>query len=237
MSTSLHSPGAVSLFSTLAVKKALDDVILDAFTTETGVQVDGTFDPTNVLLQLLKDGARPDVLIAVSNSLDALGTAGIIDPATRTPIARTGVGIAVAPGLPVPDISTVEALIATLTQARAVAYSRTGASGVYFAQMLKDLGIADEVNSRAVVVEKGFTALAAVDGRADLAVQQMSELLFVPEATVIGPLPDAVQNFTEFSAALGSAATGNAQANALINFLTSAGAHEAYAAAGLEPIA
>ncbi|PBC51785.1 substrate-binding domain-containing protein [Rhodococcus sp. ACPA1] len=224
----------VSLFSTLAVKGALDFTILPRYERDSGARAESTFDPTNVLLDKIESGARPDVMIGVSSSFDSLVSAGIIDGLSRKSIARTGVGLAVPPETPTPDISSPEALASTLKQARSVAYSRTGASGVYFAELLLALGISDEVNSRATIVEKGFTALAVVDGRADLAIQQLSELRFVPEVQIVGPLPESVQHYTEFSAALGTHAVGDRNATALITALTTDYARTAYADAGLE---
>ncbi|MFJ4682250.1 substrate-binding domain-containing protein [Streptomyces sp. NPDC088789] len=231
---SAEKPHTVSLFSALAVKKALDDVILTAFTEQTGTAVDGVYDPTNVLLRRIEDGARPEVMVGVTGAFPALCETGVIDRASVRGIARVGIGLAMPPGAEPPAIDTVDALITALRSARSVAYSRTGASGVHFAGLLERLGIADEVNARATVVEKGFTALAVVDGRADLAVQQMSELLFVPEARVVGPLPDGAQHFTELSAALGTAAVDRAEARALHTFLTGKEAGDAYRRAGLE---
>lgn len=221
----------VSLFSALAVKKALDDVLLETFTWEHEIGVDVTYDPTSVLLMRIEAGARPDVVIALTDSFAELAATGAVDLSTRTAIAKTSVGIAVAPDREAPDISTVDDLRVALTSARSVAYSRTGASGIYFAKLIEDLGVADQVNSRATVVEKGFTALAVTDGRADLAVQQMSELKFVPGARIVGPLPDAVQRYSELSVATGPSA--KPEAVALSRFLTGPEAIAAYRDAGL----
>ncbi|MFJ5045647.1 molybdate ABC transporter substrate-binding protein [Streptomyces sp. NPDC088719] len=229
---SVDIPHTVSLFSALAVKKALDDDVLAAFTAKTATGVDTVYDPTNVLVRRIEAGARPEVMVGVTGAFPALCGAGVIDPSSVRDVARVGIGLAMPPGAEAPAIDTVDALIATLRAARSVAYSRTGASGVHFAGLLERLGIADEVNARATVVEKGFTALAVVDGRADLAVQQMSELLFVPEAEVVGPLPDGAQHFTELSAALGVGA--GERAGALHAFLTGKEAADAYRRTGLE---
>jgi ABC-type molybdate transport system substrate-binding protein len=220
----------ISFFSALAIKKALDDAILPAFGKATGIVVDSVFEPTNVLLRRIEDGERPDVIVGVTGQVSKLDVVTSIRE-----VASVGVGLAVAPGTSKPDISTVDALIDTLRAARSVAYSRTGASGVYFAELLGKLGIADEINERATVIEQGFTALAIVDGRADLAIQQVSELLFVPEVQIVGPLPDEVQRHTEFSAAVGVHAAERPEVLALLQALTDDDAMHAYAAAGLTP--
>ncbi|MFJ8912578.1 molybdate ABC transporter substrate-binding protein [Amycolatopsis sp. NPDC102389] len=221
----------ISLFSALSVKKALDDVLLSAFKAKHAVDVDVTFDPTTILVEKIREGAEPDVVIAVSTAFAGLEAAGALTPDSRVVLAKSGIGIATAPELDDPDIGTVDALRTALTSARSVAYSRSGASGIYFARLLEDLGIADEVNARATVVEKGFTALAVVDGRADLAVQQLSELKFVPQARIVGPLPDGAQHYSELSAALGRSAPP--EAADLLRFLFGPEAKAAYRDAGL----
>lgn len=219
---------SITLFSTLAVRKAFDDVILEAFTAQTLVEVEAVFDPTVQLLRRIDAGESFDAMVGVTASFDDLGRAGIIELQTRTPLARTGIGLAVAGDAPRPDIGDVDAFVATLLAARSVAYSRTGASGIYFAELIERLGVADELNSRATIIEKGFIAQAVVDGRADVAIQQLSELLYVPEAQIVGPLPAEVQHYTEFSVALAANTTDNSAVRKLVNFLSGPTARDAY---------
>jgi molybdate transport system substrate-binding protein len=230
----------VTLFSALAVRKALDEELLPAFTAGTGTALNTVFDPTLQLLRRIDAGEYFDVLIGVTDSFGPLAERGVIDRAGLRPIARVGIGIAVPPGAPHPDLSDQAALIAALLGARSVAYSRTGASGRYFARLLEELGIAAEVNSRATVIDKGFIAEAVTDGRADLAIQQLSELLFVPEAEIAGPLPEETQHYSEFSAALSTRCAGSpraAAAGALVAHLHGPLAADAYRRTLLEPLA
>ncbi|HEY1531434.1 MAG TPA: substrate-binding domain-containing protein [Galbitalea sp.] len=223
----------LTLFSALAVQGALDDVLLPRFLEQNPVELAITYDPTTVLVELVRGGARPDVIIAVTAALDDLVEAAAIDRSTVVPIARAGVGVAVARGEKVPVISTPESLQRALLDARSVAYSRAGASGIYFAELIERLGIGEQVNAKATIVEKGFTALAIVDGRADLAIQQLSELKFVPEVAIVGPLPEATQHYTEFSVALGAAAADTPAALALLRLLAEPSSAVAFRDAGL----
>lgn len=222
----------LSLFCAIALRKAVEERLLE-FRQVSGQSVEAHYAPTNVLLQEIDDGARPDVVIGVTAAVERLGATGVLDATTLAPFAKSGIGVAVPPGTDPPDVSTVKSLIAALLAARSVAYSRNGPSGVYFSRLLRELGISEQVNQTAALVDQGFTALALLDGRSDLAVQQLSELRSVPGVRIAGPLPDPVQHHTHFSIAMDAAAinpeAGTGPAVELFTFLT------AGAAASQEP--
>lgn len=219
-------------FCAFALKQAVEDIILPAYLKAGGAPVEAAYEPTFRLLTRIESGARPDVMAGINRSLAELATAEVV--ADLRPLARTGVGVAVGPDCPVPDISSVDTFVHAVTGARSVAYSRSGPSGLYFAALLERLGIAEQVKARATVIDSGPTAVALLDGRADLAIHQLSELILVPEATIVGPLPEDIQEYTNFSTALGTFAAQAAGAAELRDFLHSPEAMAAYAANGLE---
>lgn len=221
----------MKVFSSPAVKKALDEVI-DLFQQETAVEVTAVFEPTSQLVGRIEGREPFDVMIAVTGSFASLGP--IIDASTLTPVARAGIGVAVNEDAPAPDISTAESFVKTLRDAKSVAYSATGASGAYFATLLENLGLSEEVGSHATVVKKGYVAEAVVDGTADIAIQQLSELLFVPQAHVVGPLPSDLQHYTEFSAAVSANSTAPVDAESFVSFLASPAAQAKYLQTMLE---
>lgn len=221
----------LTFFCAFALKQAVQDAVLPAYLAAGGAPVEAVFEPTFRLLARIESGARPDVMVGITGSLADLVAENILtDP---RPVARTGVGVAVPQDAAVPDISTVDAFIHAVTSARSVAHSRSGPSGIYFAGLLERLGIAEQVKARATVIDSGPTAVALLDGRADLAIHQLSELILVPEAKIVGPLPEAIQEYTDFSTALGGAASRPGAAE-LRNFLHGPDALAAYAANGLE---
>lgn len=226
---------ALALYCAVALRGAVEDAILPAFTHATGTAVDVHFAPTRALIEEITTGARPDVVIGITAALEGLDD-GILDGGPLTPIATAGIGVAVAPGAEIPDISSVEKLVGALTAARSVAYSRNGPSGIYFAKLLQDLGIAEQINERATVIDQGLTAAALLDDRADIAVQQMSELRFVPGARIAGPLPPEVQHYTAFSAGVTARSRKSPAAYSLVTFLGTELARAAYSDAGLEPV-
>lgn len=227
-----QAPAPLTLFCAFALKQAVEGSVLPAYLEAGGSAVEAVFEPTFRLLGRIQAGARPDVMVGITGALADLVAADIVTG--PKPVARTGVGVAVPPDAPVPDISSVDAFVQAVTSARSVAYSRSGPSGLYFAALLERLGIADQVTARASVIDSGPTAVALLDGRADLAIHQLSELILVPEATIVGPLPEAIQEYTDFSTALGSSLARPVEAAGLRDFLHGPGARAAYAASGLE---
>lgn len=227
----------VVLFSGLATVKALDDEILEVFTAETGIEVEKHYDPTTELQRRMEAGERPDLLIAATGSVPGIAEAtGALNTATTIPLVTTAIGFGVKQGQPKPAIGTVEELLATLKKTRSLAYSRAGQSGIYVQKMLKDLGIFDEVEAKATPLPKGFTGEAVVDGRASLAVQQLSELAFVDGVDIVGPLPEAVQHITEFSGVLGVNVGPDSDAATLLQYLASEKSAAAYRRTGLEVV-
>lgn len=219
--------------STLAVKGALVEDIVPAFERRSGIRVHCAFDPTNVLQQRIASGERADVLIATRAYVADLAAARIVDPSTIQALVRTGVGVAVAAQASLRPVASVDELRRLLLDAKSVAYSRTGASGVYFAKLIEKLGIADGINERATVIEKGFTGECVVRGEADVAIQQMSELAMVPGIEIAGPLPDEVQFYTDFDAAVFDGRARFDNSIALRDALFSEQARHAYERLGL----
>ena len=154
---------------------------------------------------------------------------------SRVDLARSYVGIAVRAGADHPDIATEPALRATLLGARSVAYSRIGASGIFFAQLIARIGIASEVNAKARIIPSGFTAERLVTGDADLAVQQISELKQVAGVEIVGPIPLDMQSPAVFSAGRLAASKREVQADELLKYLASPEAAPVLRASGLEP--
>jgi molybdate transport system substrate-binding protein len=219
------------LFSTLALAGVLDEV-LPRFA---GAAVETTLLPTALLAERIRAGETADVAILMAETVDALATEGVLRPG-RTDLARSAVGIAVRAGAAMPDISTVDAFVATMAAARSVALSRSGASGAAFAQVLRRLGIADAVNARAVFIASGFTAELVARGEAEMAVQQISELMTVPGVAIVGPLPPGIACLSVFSAGIFAGTVMPDAARSLIAALASADTAPVFRARGLEPL-
>src|SRR5450755_3972331 len=223
----------VRLLSTLALMGAVRS-LAGRYQAEQGTRIDADFAPTIGLLDRLRGGEAADVVILTREGLDDLASEGTVVADSRVDLARSYVGIAVKAGADHPDIATEPALRATLLGAR-VAYSRIGASGIFFAQLIERMGIASEINAKARVIPSGFTAERLVTGDADLAVQQISELKQIAGIEIVGPIPLELQTPALFSAGLMIGSPRVAEAERLLRYLASVDVAPVLRGAGLEP--
>jgi len=184
------------------------------------------------MMSRLKGGEKVDLVILSADSLDELIKAGII--ASRTDLARSGVGMAVRAGAPKPDISSAEALRRAVLAAKSVVYS-TGPSGIYLAGLFRRMGIEDQVKPKLKQVQGEPAGASVARGEAEIGFQQMSELLPVPGIDIVGPLPPDVQKITTFSVGLHARANEPDAANALVQFLTAPEAAPVIQKKGMEP--
>jgi molybdate transport system substrate-binding protein len=225
---------AVRLLSTLALKGAVHGLAA-RYEAAGGAHIDADFAPTLALLDRLRGGEGADVVILTREGLSELVHEGRVVAESCVDLARSYVGLAVTAGAVHPDIATEPALRAALLGARAVAYSRIGASGILFAQLIERLGIAAAINARAVIIPSGFTAERLVSGEADVAVQQISELKQVGGIEVVGPIPHQLQTPAVFSAGRMAASESADRADRLLHYLASPEVAPVLRDCGLEP--
>jgi len=177
-----------------------------------------------------------DVVILARPALDALVAQGKVVPGSQVDLVRSAIGFAVRKGAPKPDISTVDALKRTLLAAPSIAYSASASGTYYETELLKKLGIEDQVKPRSKRILSERVGTVVARGDAALGLQQVSELLPIAGIDYIGPLPAEVQRVTVFSAGIATASKQPDAARQLIRYLNSPAAAPAIAKTGLEPL-
>lgn len=225
------------ILSGLAVRGAFEGGIIQDYEARTGNKVDVAWVPTTLIMEKVAAGEQADVLVVIRDAMDKLFAQGKVDPASRVEVAHSRLGVAVPRGAQHPPVGTVDEFRAALLDARSVAYSRAGASGIHFESIIEKLGIADEVRRKATVIPAGFTAEKLVTGEADLAVQQVSELLVVKGIEVVGKYPEELQQVSSFSAAIMASSARREAAAAFLASLHGDTAKAAYLASGVDPAA
>ena len=183
----------------------------------------------------LQRGEPVDVVIMVGSALDELVRGGKVIGSSRVELARSKIGMVVRAGARKPDIGSVDAFKRTLLEAKSIVYSDS-ASGVYLSQVLfPKLGIADQIAGKSRMIPAEPVAAVVARGEAEIGFQQISELLPVQGAELVGALPPELQKITVFSAGIAAGAKEPEAGRALIRFLTSPGAASAIEKSGLEP--
>jgi len=203
--------------------------------TAIGSAIDVRLGPTAALSKEIESGAAFDLAVLTTAAIEDFTARGAIAPGTRTDIAQSCVGATVTPGLPLPDIGSVEALKRTLLAAKRVCYTLSGASGKHFASILPKLGIEKEIAAKALVID-GFVAERVVKGEADLGFQQLSEIRAVAGSVLVGAIPDEVNLYTVFSAGLAAKTARRDKAAALLRELASPATLKVAVAKGLDPV-
>lgn len=225
----------IKVMSSAAIKPAYLELV-PAFERASGHRVTTLWIPGVDLLKRVKEGETSDLVIMQLKDIEALIAAGRITAGSRVDLATSGVGVAVRAGAPRPDISSADALKRALLAAKAVSFS-TGPSGVYILELFERLGIAAEIKAKSRQIKGEPSGAAVARGEAEIAFQQVSELLPVPGIDFIGPLPAELQCITTFCAGMQKAAREPAAAREWLNFIKSPAAVSAIRESGMEPAA
>jgi molybdate transport system substrate-binding protein len=212
--------------------------LLPAFEQQTGHKVSVDNDTVGALAKRIEGGETFDLAVLTPAAVDDLARKGKFVAGSRKNLARVGVGVVVKEGAPKPDIGSVDAFKKALLAAKSVAYidpAAGGSSGIYVAGLLDKLGIAAEVKPKAKLIPGGAVAQHIANGEAELGIHQISEILPVKGATLVGPLPAEIQNYTVYAAGLGANAKESGAAKMLLDALSSPASAEVLKSKGMEP--
>ena len=234
LAASAVNAAEVTVIASTAMREVMDELV-PMFERASGHKVAIAFLSGSVLPVKLKDGAQADVVVTTPATIDDLVAAGRVVPNSRVDFVRSGAGVAVRAGAPKPNVATPEALKAALLAAKTVGYSQ-GPSGVHFMTVLERLGITDQVKAKGVVPPLGTRVGTLIaEGKAEIGVQQITELLQIPGIDFVGPLPKELQANIVYSTATPASAKEKAGAAALVKFLASEPALPVIKKVGLEP--
>ena len=196
---------ALTIISSMATRLLLAE-LAGGYRREQGTEVEleavGGVDAA----RRVEAGEAFDVVVLADNVIARLAAQGHLNPSSITPLARSGVAIAVRAGSPRPEVSSEEALREAVLAARSIGYS-TGPSGQHLLKVFERWGIAAAIADRIVQAPPGVPVGGLiVEGKVELGFQQLSELLHLKGIAVLGPLPPSVQVTTVFSGAVASQA-------------------------------
>jgi molybdate transport system substrate-binding protein len=225
----------IALFTSNSMHAVLD-ALLPQYERSSGNTVRVSYDPAKIMRQRIDAGETADLGILGRAMLDELAAQGKIVPESVRTLARCGVGVGVLAGRPKPDVSTLDSFKRALLDAKSIAFTVSGASGIHFSSVIEKLGIADAVRAKAVRQPGGLVGELLVAGKADLAIQQIPELMAVPGVEVVGPLPQEVQATSTSGVGVFTSSRHRAAAQALADFITAPASVRVFKAKGHEPV-
>jgi molybdate transport system substrate-binding protein len=209
--------------------------LLKRFEEVSGNKVRMSFGTMGLIKEKLDRGERADLLIISSEMADDLAKSGAIVPASRKPLVKVGIGVAVNETASVPDISTPEAFKAALLNAKSIVYvdPTKGTSGKYLVGLFDRMGIAAQLQPKTHLGDGGYVVEPVGRGEIELGLAQISEIYPVKGIKFAGPLPEPLQKWSEYAAA---ATPGASPAVAqLVEFLTGAEAKKVFESKGFVP--
>jgi len=229
------NPNAVHVIASNGIRAVLDDVHAKA-EAAAGRPLAMDFNSSSAQVDRIEKGAEFDVAVLTSDTIDDLINKGKVVSGTRTDLARAGIGVGVRKGAAKPDISSGEAMKKALQAVKTVTYAQDGASRVHVEMMFGRLGIAQEMVPK-IRLEQGATRSAALvaQGKADMLLTLISEILPAEGVALVGPLPAQYQYYVGFAAAVGVKAKHADAGKAMIQFLASPAMASTLAAKGMEP--
>jgi molybdate transport system substrate-binding protein len=208
----------IRVLSSVGIKAVVDDLV-PQFEKATKHKVTTVFDLASALKTRMEGGEPFDVAILTPPLLDDLIAKGRVTAASKSNVARVGLGLMIKAGARKPDAGTVDAFKRALLAAKSITYATAGASGVAFMATVKQLGIAEAISTRPAASGEEVNA-NILGGASDLAVLPISEILPVKGAELGAVFPADVQTYVVMSAGV-SAKTAGSAAKEFVAFLMS----------------
>jgi len=226
----------ITVLSGGAVEPGLKPV-LAAFHGATGHTVRLTFNAAPQIEQRIETGEAWDVVIAPVARLDRYTQTGKVG-SERVGVGRVGLGVAIRPDAPVPEISDTDSVKRAILEADSVVYNRAS-TGLLIEEMLRKIGIEAQVAPKAQRPRDGAEVMEHLlhgHGR-EIGFGALTEILLFKERGVrlVGPLPAGLQAYTAYAAALPAAGSRSDAARALLAYLAAPESRRAFVAAGIEP--
>jgi molybdate transport system substrate-binding protein len=225
--------GEITVWTARAIATVLREIGSE-FERESGHRLVVTSDLPPAFLRRAESGDAFDLLISGSSPIDEWIRDGRLVKETRTPIARSGIGVEVKAGAPKPDISSVDAFKRTVLNAKSIAYLRVG-SGIYLEGLFERLGLADAIKAKVTRPETDIVSELVAKGEIELGMTVITQIVTTPGVELVGPLPSELQSYITFVAGVSGRSTSPNAARQLIAFLTGARAAAVIKAQGMEP--
>jgi molybdate transport system substrate-binding protein len=192
-------------------------------------------DVAAVMKRRIEQGEPFDLAVLVNFQADDLIKQGKLVADSRADVMRSGIGVAVKRGAAKPDISTVEAFRRTLLDAKSITYLKEGASTLHLVKVFAQLGIADALKPKTIMPATEAVSEMVAAGEAEIGIIVIPNILSVPGAELVGPLPTEIQSWITFTAAVSPDSPNQQAARDVIKLMRSPAGVQSIKQKGMEP--
>jgi molybdate transport system substrate-binding protein len=193
----------------------------------------GTADITRIITA----GEPFDILVGTTALADQAVAANRVVANTRVPAGRVGIGIVVRSGSPLPAISTPDAVRQAALSADGVVYNTAG-SGQAVQRMFESMGIAGQIQLKAARPGNAAQTMDRIlKGKGvEIGFGLLSEIkpYEAKGIRLVGPLPAAVQSYTNYEAVISAASTLSDAARNFLRYIATPSAKQVFAATGVD---
>ena len=229
-------PAQIKILSAGAVKPGLTKVI-DAFRRDNASDLRVTFATAPAILEQVNGGAAVDIVVAPQNVLDQLAKTEKIPAAGRVTLGRIGVGVMVRQDASLPRIADVNAFRDSLLSAESIVYNQAS-TGIYLETLFDRLGIEAEVRAKSTRYPDFAAVLDHVSKGKDREIGLGATTVIIENEKVgvkfAGPLPEEIQNYTAYAAAVTGGSEARELAQQFIRYLLSSAARSLLSGAGIQ---
>ncbi len=210
-----------------------------AFETRTGTKVVIDNDTAGGLVKRINGGEAFDVAFVSRAAGDTLMAGGDLAPDIKIEIGKIGVGLVVKEGRPRPDIGTVDAFKQALLAAKSLSYpdpASGGSAGIYAAGLIQRLGLASQVGPKTRLVPGDVRLIEPVaKGEVELGIYPVAEIKATAGVTLVGPLPEEIQNYTTYVVVMSKETKQTEAAKVFVAFVTGPSAAAVLTSQGMVP--
>lgn len=210
-----------------------------SFEAETGIGVAARTTHGHLIEQQVIAGEAHDhILLLPTAMIDNLTARGLLAPEPRVTLGTIKIGAAVRDGVPLPDVSTMEAFEQALLAAGSIVITEAP-SGRHLDRVVTELGLAEKLADRITRYDMGYMVndhLAASDRDDEIAFGVATEFSFYRDrgVTYAGPLPDEIQMALTYEAAMLTGCKKAAEVERLFDYLAAPPVRTIFAATGVE---
>jgi molybdate transport system substrate-binding protein len=207
--------------------------VIEAFRRKTSHDFQVTFATAPSISKRVAGGDKIDVVVAPAAVLDELVGAGQASLRQRVTVGRIGVGVMVRDGERLPKITTVEEFKDSLLSAESVVYNQAS-TGIYLDRLFERLGIREQLKTKTTRYPDAAAVLDHISkgkghelglGATTVIIEGSKQGL-----RFVGPLPQEIQNYTAYMAAV---MTDGTAALEFMRYISSPEAKRAFASAGI----